>query len=44
MLRYAVDIDAGAASEPEDIVCGDRVLQLVGVCWLVLVALGVLGV
>ena len=44
LLRYAVDIDAGAASEPEDIVWGDRALQLVGVCWLVLVGLGVLGV
>jgi decaprenyl-phosphate phosphoribosyltransferase len=44
MLRYAVDIDAGAASEPEDIVWGDRTLQLVGLCWLILVALGVLGV
>ena len=44
MLRYAVDIDAGTAAEPEDIVFGDRVLQLVGACWLLLVGLGVLGV
>ncbi len=44
MLRYAVDIDAGTAAEPEDIVWGDRVLQIVGVCWLAVVALGVLGV
>ena len=44
LLRYAVDIDAGTAAEPEDIVWGDRVLQAVGVVWLVLVCLGVLSV
>mgnify|MGYP001268698483 CR=1 FL=1 len=44
MLRYAVDIDLGAAASPEDIVYADRWLQVVGVIWLVLVALGVLNV
>lgn len=44
MLRYAVDIDAGTAAEPEDIVWGDRTLQMIGVSWLVVVALGVLSV
>ncbi len=34
MLRYAVDIDRGAAGEPESIVFGDRVLQVLGVLWL----------
>jgi decaprenyl-phosphate phosphoribosyltransferase len=43
LMRYAVDIDAGKAAEPEDIVWGDRVLQAIGVTWLVLVCLGVLG-
>jgi decaprenyl-phosphate phosphoribosyltransferase len=43
VLRYAVDIDAGQAAEPEDIVWGDRVLQGIGACWLGLVCLGVLG-
>ena len=43
LLRYAVDIDAGEAAEPEDIVWGDRVLQAVGVLWLGLVCLGVIG-
>ena len=43
LLRYAVDIDAGTAAEPEDIVYADRSLQLIGVVWLVLFALGVLG-
>jgi decaprenyl-phosphate phosphoribosyltransferase len=43
LLRYAVDIDAGQASEPEDIVLGDRGLQAIGLVWLVLVCLGVLG-
>ena len=34
LLRYAVDIDAGTAAEPEDIVWRDRVLQGIGVVWL----------
>ncbi len=44
LLRYAVDVDAGRAGEPEDIVWHDRVLQLVGLVWFVLVCLGVWGV
>jgi decaprenyl-phosphate phosphoribosyltransferase len=43
MLRYAVDVDAGTAAEPEDIVFRDRVLQLIGLFWLVTVCLGVLS-
>jgi len=42
VLRYAVDIDAGTAAEPEDIVLADRVLQGLGVVWLALVALGIM--
>jgi len=42
LLRYAVDVDAGMASEPEDIVFHDLVLQLIGATWLVTVCLGVL--
>lgn len=34
LLRYAVDIDKGAAGEPESIVLGDRTLQVLGVLWL----------
>jgi decaprenyl-phosphate phosphoribosyltransferase len=41
MLRYAVDIDRGAAGAPEDIVFGDRVLQVLGVAWIAAVCLGV---
>jgi decaprenyl-phosphate phosphoribosyltransferase len=43
LLRYAVDIDAGTAAEPEDIVFRDRGLQLIGLVWLVTVCLGVLS-
>jgi decaprenyl-phosphate phosphoribosyltransferase len=43
LLRYAVDIDAGEAAEPEDIILGDRGLQAIGLVWFVLVVLGVLG-
>lgn len=41
LLRYAVDVDAGEAAEPEDIVFADRVLQGVALCWLVVVWLGI---
>ncbi|MFZ5849050.1 MAG: decaprenyl-phosphate phosphoribosyltransferase [Actinomycetota bacterium] len=41
LMRYAVDIDAGRAGEPEDIVWHDRVLQLLGLVWLALVGIGV---
>jgi decaprenyl-phosphate phosphoribosyltransferase len=41
ILRYAVDVDAGEAGEPEDIVGHDRVLQAVGLVWLVCFVLGV---
>ena len=44
LMRYAVDIDAGTAAEPEDIVLADRGLQLIGVLWLVVVCLGILDV
>jgi decaprenyl-phosphate phosphoribosyltransferase len=41
MLRYAVDIDRGAAGAPEDIVYGDRVLQVLGLAWIAAVSIGV---
>jgi decaprenyl-phosphate phosphoribosyltransferase len=41
MMRYAVDIDAGRAGEPEDIVWRDHVLQAVGAVWLATLLLGV---
>lgn len=44
LLRYAVDIDAGEAAEPEDIVWGDRLLQGIGAIWLLVLSLGVLNV
>jgi decaprenyl-phosphate phosphoribosyltransferase len=43
LMRYAVDIDAGTAAEPEDIVLADRVLQGIGVVWLLLVVLGIMN-
>lgn len=44
MLRYAVDVDAGKADAPEDVVLGDRVLLVLGAAWLILFGLGALGV
>jgi decaprenyl-phosphate phosphoribosyltransferase len=39
LLRYAVDVDGGKAGEPEEIVLRDRVLQVLGVCWVLSLAL-----
>ncbi len=41
LLRYAYVIDTGRAGEPEDVVLSDRVLQGLGVLWVVPVAIGV---
>ncbi len=39
VLRYAVDVDGGNAGEPEEIALHDRVLQVLGLSWVVCVAL-----
>ncbi|QTI69823.1 decaprenyl-phosphate phosphoribosyltransferase [Gordonia sp. L191] len=44
ILRYAVDIDGGQAGEPEEIVLGDRVLQVLAVAWIVCVGVAVYAV
>jgi decaprenyl-phosphate phosphoribosyltransferase len=41
VLRYAMDIDLGSAGTPEDIALSDRVLQGLGVIWLLFVVLEV---
>lgn len=41
LLRYAYVVDGGGAGEPEDVVLSDRVLQALGVLWVVPVALAV---
>jgi decaprenyl-phosphate phosphoribosyltransferase len=43
ILRYAVDIDKGAAGAPEEIVLRDRVLLALGVLWAATVGFGVFG-
>ncbi len=43
VLRYALVIDQGGGGAPEEVVLSDRVLQLVGLVWLVTFALGVRG-
>ena len=35
VLRYAVDVDGGNGGEPEEIALGDRVLQVLGLAWVV---------
>ncbi len=41
VLRYALVVDQGEGGAPEDIVLGDRVLQLFAVLWAVSFAIGV---
>ena len=41
LLRYAYVIDSGAAGEPEDVVLSDRVLQGLGVLWVIPLAIAV---
>lgn len=41
MLRYAYEIDRGEADAPEDVVLSDRMIQVLGVLWIVPLALAV---
>ena len=43
VLRYALVVDQGGGGAPEEVVLSDRVLQIVGLVWLVTFALGVRG-
>jgi decaprenyl-phosphate phosphoribosyltransferase len=43
LLRYALLLEEGKGGAPEDIVLSDRVLQLIGVVWLLTFGLGVIG-
>lgn len=41
ILEYAYKVDSGAAGEPEDVVLNDRMLQVIGVVWLIVISLAV---
>ena len=41
LLRYAYLVERGQGGEPEELVLGDRQLQLFGLVWLLLFAAGV---
>ncbi len=41
VLRYAVDVDAGKASEPEEIAWADRGLQVIALVWVATVVVAV---
>ncbi len=41
LLQYALEVDTGNAGEPEDVVLHDRVLQGVGLVWLLTISLAV---
>jgi decaprenyl-phosphate phosphoribosyltransferase len=44
LLRYALQIDRGAAGAPEEVILSDRTLQLLGLGWVAVFSLGLLGV
>jgi decaprenyl-phosphate phosphoribosyltransferase len=41
LLQYALEVDTGQAGEPEEVVLQDRVLQGIGLVWLVTISLAV---
>jgi decaprenyl-phosphate phosphoribosyltransferase len=41
ILRYALLVDQGQGSAPEDIILSDRPLQVIGVLWVIVFGLGV---
>lgn len=41
LLQYALEVDLGNAGEPEDVVLHDRVLQGIGLVWLVTISVAV---
>jgi len=43
VLRYALVIEQGGGGAPEEVVLSDRVIQILGVLWIVSFALGVHG-
>jgi decaprenyl-phosphate phosphoribosyltransferase len=43
MLQYALEVDAGQAGEPDDVVLHDHVLQGLGVIWLATISTAVFG-
>lgn len=44
LLRYSLILDNGGGGAPEDVILSDRMIQLMGVVWVGLFALGVYGV
>ena len=41
LLQYALEVDSGNAGEPEEVVLHDRVLQGIGLVWLVVIFIAV---
>jgi decaprenyl-phosphate phosphoribosyltransferase len=41
VLRYALILESGGGAAPEEIVLRDRALQLMGVAWVIIVAVGI---
>ena len=44
LLRYSLILESGGGGAPEDVVIGDRLIQVLGALWLLVFALGVYGI
>lgn len=44
LFRYSLLLERGQGAAPEEVVLHDRTLQVAGLCWVILFALGVQGV
>jgi len=43
LLRYALEIDRGATEAPEEVLLGSRLLQVLGLVWIVMLVVGAGG-
>ena len=41
VLRYALLVDQGKGSAPEDVILHDRLMQIMGVLWALTLAIGI---
>jgi len=43
LLRYALEVDRGATEAPEEVLLGSRLLQVLGLAWIVMLVVGAGG-
>lgn len=43
IMRYGLVLQGGKGEDPQDVVIGDRTLQVIGLVWLALLIAGIVG-